>query len=172
MPTKKPETLLVLDSLRLCKMLRPIDPRATRCTNNFSAQRPRKSGANFRGCGQASPASWRSSGRNKAPTSRAKSKLTHQTKLSRHTDRARVNWPPTVLPMGAASLFAGAADDEVEDDGGIDGHSVAAPANRGNLGCRAWGGAQHGRVLRFAHRRCGTRLLLFMLQSRADECGE
>jgi hypothetical protein len=62
-----------LVSLRPCKISRPIDPKATRCMNNFSAQSPRESGANFNGCGQASPALWMSSERNKKPISRANS---------------------------------------------------------------------------------------------------
>jgi hypothetical protein len=44
----------------------------------------------------------------------------------------------------ASRLFADAADDEVEDDGGIDGRSCY------NLGGGSWSGAKGRRVLRFA----------------------
>jgi len=46
---------------------------ATRHMNNFSAQCPSKSGANFKQCGQANPAYWTSSAQNKKRRTRVKS---------------------------------------------------------------------------------------------------
>jgi len=62
--------------------------------------------------------------------------------------------PLMVSPRRGASLFADAADDEVEDDGGVDGHGVAAPARAEDTEVAAVdveGGFEAGKVADSGH---------------------